>query len=72
MDITSSFKCTEDALAFGALATPDQIIAMGKERMNALQNVDSLRKRGDLQAALDEACRAQLLREAMESYYESH
>ncbi|MCK4793085.1 MAG: hypothetical protein KAV87_55660 [Desulfobacteraceae bacterium] len=71
MDITSFFN-TEDAIVFGVNANRKKIIAMARKREIVLQNVDFLRKQGNLQSALDEACRAQLLRKAIESYYESH
>jgi len=60
-------KNTEEALAFGKTATPEQIKALKAKRDESLSKADALKDKDDLQGAMDEAVRGQLFREAIES-----
>jgi len=61
------FKNTEEALAFGKTATPEQIKALKIKRDESSVKINALKSRGDIQGAMDEAVRGQFFREAIES-----
>ena len=61
------FKNTEEALAFGKTATPEQIKALKVKRDESSVKINALKSRGDIQGAMDEAVRGQFFREAIES-----
>jgi len=58
--------CTQDAIAFGKIATKEQIKEMLIKREKKIEECNSLQNQGKLQAAMDVAVAAQLLREAIE------
>jgi len=58
--------CTQDAIAFGKIATKEQIEEMMIEREKKIKECNSLQNQGELQAAMDVAVTAQLFREAIE------
>lgn len=60
------FKNTEEALAFGKTATPEQIETLKAKRKESLSKSDALKEKKDLQGAMDEAVRGQFFREAIE------
>lgn len=62
-----TLTCTEDAMAFGARASSEELklLAAEKARFDAL--VDREFKEGRLQKALNFACASQLRREAIEA-----
>jgi len=58
--------CTQDALAFGKIATKEQIKEMQIKRQKKIEECVSLQNQGKFNAAMDVAVTAQLLREAIE------
>jgi len=71
MESTTYFKTTDEAIEFGATATPDQITEMMVERVHSLHVTGVLMKKGYLNTAFfKEAFRGQLLREAIQAYQE--
>jgi hypothetical protein len=60
------FRKTEDALAFGKIASPEEVITLKTLRDKTLKEVDELSKT-DLQGAMDKAVEGQFYREAVQS-----
>lgn len=59
-------KSTEEALAFGKRATPEQVSRLRELRAESLEKHKILHGTKDFQAAIDEATRGQFFREALE------
>ncbi|MCK4788126.1 MAG: ParB N-terminal domain-containing protein [Desulfobacteraceae bacterium] len=62
----SEFKNTEDALAFGKKALPEEIGMLKALRKKSIEKSDKLQAAGDLDGAMEEATKGQFFREAIE------
>lgn len=64
-------KTTEDAIEFGKVATKEQVAQMETTESQVRQSAANLIKEGKIQEAVNEATKAQFLREARETYTET-
>lgn len=62
-----AFKSTEEAIAFGEKATPEQVTRMEKLRAEHLRQSEALRKEGKGDEAMPHATSAQFLRESIDA-----